>query len=217
MSFRKTLGTVVSLIVLAALLAACGGAAEPTTAPAAPAEPAATPEPTATPDPLADWITFTAPDGSFTVWLPEEPATQSQTVPTEAGDIEIAMYMVESDDWMLMLSQNGFPASVADLVAAGDEAFIQSLLDNGRDGAIGNMSGTLQDEKQVTVDGFPGREFTFIIDSSVSPTGSAFTGIARVILVKDMLYQMIRLSTADEADPDLAQAFFDSFHLTAGQ
>ena len=217
MSFRKSLGAIVSLIVLAALLAACGGAAEPTTAPAAPAEPAATPEPTATPDPLADWITFTAPDGSFTVQLPEEPATQSQTVPTEAGDIEVAMYLVEGDDWMLMLSQNSFPASIADLVAAGDEAFIQGLLDNGRDGAVGNVSGTLQNEKQITVDGFPGREFTFIVDSSASPTGDAITGIARVILVKDMLYQMITLSTADETDPALAQAFFDTFHLTVAQ
>ena len=156
MSFRTTLVTIVALLLLTALLAACGGgAAEPTAAPAAPAAP---------PDPLAGWIEYAAPDGSFTLRLPEEPEVQNETVPTEAGDIEMAMYLTESDDRMVMLSHNGFPASVADLIAAGDDAFVQSLLDGGRDGAVSNVGGTLQDEKQITVAGFPGREFTFAVE-----------------------------------------------------
>lgn len=215
MSFRTPLVTLVSLLMLAALLAACGGGAtEPTAAPAAPATPA---EPTATPDPLAGWITFTAPDGSFTVRLPEEPEVDEQAVPTEAGDIQIAMYLVENNDRAVMLSHNEFPAAVAEAIATGDDTLIQGVLDGGRDGAVGNVSGTLQDEKQITVGGFPGREFTFSVDSSASPTGEAITGIARVILTTDRLYQLISLATGDETDPALVQAFFDSFQLTAGQ
>jgi hypothetical protein len=209
MSFRTTLISIVSLLMLAALLAGCGGGAtEPAAAPA---------EPTAAPDPLAGWITFTAPDGSFTVRLPEEPEVESETVPTEAGDIEIAMYLTEGDDRMVMLSHNGFPAMIAEVIASGDDATIQSLLDGGRDGAVSNVGGALQDEKQITVAGFPGREFTFSVDSSASPTGEAITGIARVIVVKDRLYQLLSLTTADETDPALVQAFFDSFQLTTSQ
>lgn len=209
MSFRTTLVTIVSLVLLAALLAACGGgAAEPATTPA---------EPAATPDPLAGWITFTAPDGSFTVRLPEEPEAQTETVPTEAGDIEMAMYLTEGDDRMVMLSHNGFPDMVAEVIASGDDATIQSLLDGGRDGAVSNVGGSLQGEKSITVAGFPGREFTFSVDSSASPTGEAITGIARVIVVKDRLYQLLSLTTADETEPALVQAFFDSFQLAASQ
>ncbi len=208
MSFRTTLVAIVSLVMLAAVLAACGGAAEPAAEPAQPA---------ATPDPLAGWIEYTAPDGSFAVRLPDEPEVQSETVPTEAGDIEMAMYLTEGDDRMVMLSHNGFPASIAEAIAAGDDTFVQGLLDGGRDGAVSNVSGTLQDEKRITVAGFPAREFTFSVDSSVSPTGDAITGTARVILTKDRLYQLLSLTTADETDPAAVQAFFDSFLLTAGQ
>jgi hypothetical protein len=209
MSFRTTLVTLVSLVVLAAMLAACGGGT---------AEPAADPaQPAATPDPLAGWIEYTAPDGAFTVRLPDEPEVQNETVPTEAGDIQIAMYLVEKDDRAVMLSHNEFPAAIAEAIAAGDDTFIQGILDGGRDGAVGNVSGTLQDEKQITVGSFPGREFTFNVDSSTSPTGDAITGIARVILATDRLYQLISLTNADETDPALVQAFFDSFQLTAGQ
>lgn len=212
MSFRTPLVTIVSLLMLAALLAACGGGAtEPPAAPAAPAEP------TATPDPLAGWIEYTAPDGAFTVRLPDDPEVQSESVPTEAGDIQIAMYLVENNNRAVMLSHNEFPAAIAEAIAAGDDTFIQGMLDGGRDGAVGNVSGALQDEKQITVGGFPGREFTFSVDSSASPTGDAITGIARVILTTDRMYQLISLTAADETNPTLVQAFFDSFQLANNQ
>ncbi len=211
MSPRTTLITLVSLLLLAALVAACGGGA------ATPATPAAPAEPTATPDPLAGWVTFTASDGSFSVRLPEEPKIEEQVVPTEAGDIQISMYLVEDNNSAIILSHNEFPAAITEAIAAGDETLIQGMLDGGRDGAVSNVAGTLQEEKQITIDGFPGREFTFAIDSSASPTGKAITGIARVILTNDRLYQLISLTAADETNPPLVQAFFDSFQLTAGQ
>lgn len=210
MTFRTTLITTLLLALLAVMLAACGGAATP----AAPAEPAA---PTATPDPLDGWVAFTAPDGSFSVRLPQAPETITQTVTTEAGDIAVAMYVTEDADGAMIVSHNGFPPAVVEVIASGDEATIQSILDGGRDGAVANVNGVLQDEKQITVSGLPGREFSFTIDASASPSGSAITGIARVILGPDRLYQMISLGTAEKMDLALVQAFFDSFQLAAGQ
>lgn len=208
MSLRKMLVGFIGPVVLTAVVAACGGGA---------AEPATPAGPAATPDPLAGWVTFSAPDGSFSVRLPGEPETQIETVPTDAGDIEVAMYLAESSDRMTMVAHNGFPVAVAEVIATGDETVIQSMLDSGRDGAVSNVSGTLQDEKQITVSGFPAREFTFSVDASASPTGDAITGIARVILVKDRLYQLISMTTADETDPAVVQAFFESLQLTESQ
>lgn len=203
-------GILAALVIAALVLAACGGAAEPAPAPTAPAQPTTAPEPTAIPDPLAGWISYSAPDGSFTVRLPDEPVMESQTTSTEAGDIEIAMYMVEGDDHAWVLSHNGFPDAIAEVIASGDDATIQSLLDGGRDGAVSNVGGTLQDEKRITVDGFPGREFTF----EASASGQAITGTARAILANGRMYQLLNLTTDAGADPAIVQAFFDSFQLT---
>ncbi|MER2599915.1 MAG: hypothetical protein ABTQ73_10375 [Caldilineales bacterium] len=212
----------ISLMVLAGLLlavAACGGgAAEPAAPePAAAATNTVVLEPTATPDALAGWITFTAPDGSFTVRMPQEPKVDEQTVTTEAGDIQVGMYGVEQNDSMMMVSHNGFPASIVELLAAGDPDVIKSMLDGGRDGAVGNVGGTFQSEHDVTVNGFPGREFTFTIDGANSPTGDPVLGTARVILTKDRLFQLIALETQDKANATLVQSFFDSFQLATAQ
>ena len=50
------------------------------------------------------------------------------------------------------------------------------------------------------------------VAASLAPAGTG-----TVILVTDRLYQLISLTTADETNPALVQAFFDSFQLTAGQ
>lgn len=197
-------------IILAAMLAAlagCGGAATPTTPP----------QPTAPPDLLAGWIAFSPPDGSFTVRLPADPEVQEQTVPTEAGDVPISMYLVEDDDGMVMVATNGFPPAVAEVIAGGDDATIQAPLDGGRDGAISNVGGMLQEEKPITVAGKPGREFTFIVDADTSGAGVAITGTARVLLTSDRMIQLLSLSTADATNPALVQAFFDSFQFSADQ
>lgn len=218
MFITRKLISFMALLIMTVALAACGGsAAGPTAAPAAAATATPLPEPTAIPDPLDGWITFTAPDGSFTVRMPEEPTVDEQTVTTEAGDIQIGMYGVEQSNSMVMVSHNGFPQSIVDLLAAGDETVIKSMLDGGRDGAVANVKGTFQSERDVTVNGFPGREFTFTIDGANSPTGGPVLGTARVILTKDRLFQLIALEAQDKADAALVQNFFDSFQITPGQ
>lgn len=217
MPSKKTLALLITALLSAAILAACGGASTPA-APANPTTPPETPAgPTATPDPLAGWIEYSSPDGSFSVRLPEEPQVEEQTVPSDAGDIQVVMVMVENSDRALLLSHNEFPAVIADLIAGGDDATIQSLLDSGRDGAIANVSGTLQDEQQITMEGMPGREFTFTVNSDVSPTGSAIEGKARILVANNRLYQLLSLANVSETEPELVQAFFDSFNLTGGQ
>lgn len=200
MSIQRTLVGILALAALTALLAACGGGS------------AGNPS-----DPLDGWITFNAPDGSFTVRLPKEPEVETQTIPTEAGNIAMVLYTAETRDRAAMLTHNGFPAAIVDLIASGDATVIKSMLDSGRDGAVANVSGTLQSEKEVTVAGFPGRDFTFTVEAGQSPTGKGITGTARAVLTKDRLYQVMYLEATDKADPAVAQAFLESFQLAGGQ
>ena len=216
----RRLMSLVALLVLTLALAACGGgAAQPTTAPVVAADPTATPlpEPTATPEALDGWITYNAPDGSFTVRMPKEPTVAQQTVATAAGDIAISMYSVEKGDATVLVGVNAFPQSIIDQMASGDQTVIKSMLDGGRNGAITNVNGTFQSERDVTMNGFPGREFTFTIDGANTPNGKTMLGTARVILATDRMFQLITLEPQDTADAAMVQQFFDSFQITIGQ
>ena len=206
MSSRNPVGWLAaSLLILGLLAGACGGSATPE-APAAP---------TATPDPLAGWIDYAAPDGGFSARLPQMPDVQSQTVPTEAGDIEIVMYIMENAGGALLLSHNELPPMLAEPVVAGNAEVIKSMLDGGRDGALGNVSGVLQSETDITVDGMPGREISFTVDGSSSPTGEAINGRAQIFVTSDRLWQILALATEDSMDQDQVNAFFESFKVAA--
>ncbi len=200
-------------MVLAALVAACGGSATPES-PVATEAPAT---PTAPPDPLEGWIEYTADDSGFTARLPQQPDVQSQTVPTEAGDLEIVMYVVEQSASALLISHNGLPAQLSEMVAAGDAETINAMLDGGRDGAMGNVSGVVQNEQEITIDGNSGRDIIFTVDGSVSPTGTAIDGRARIIVTPDRLWQILVLASEGEMDPEQVNAFFDSFKIAASE
>jgi hypothetical protein len=214
MSSKKIAALLIAAVLGAVLLAACGGASEQTDPAAEPTTPAV---PTTPPDPLAGWIEYSAPDGSFSVRLPKEPEIEEQTVPSDAGDIQVVMYLVDSGDRALLLGHNEFPDAIAEMIAGGDQAFIQTLLDGGRDGAVANVSGTLRSESQITVDGMPGREFTFTVNSDASPTGAAIEGTARILVAGNRLYQMLSLANVSETEPELVQAFFETFKLAGTQ
>lgn len=232
MFITRRLISLVALLMVALALAACGGGvAEPTTAPVVAVDPTATPlpeptatlEPTTTPEPMATtepsdaWIAYAAPDGSFTVLLPKQPQVSSQTVTTAAGDIAISMYSVEEDNTTVLVGVNGFPQSIIDQIASGDETVIKSMLDGGRNGAVSNVNGTFLNERDLTVNGFPSREFTFTIDGANSPNGASLLGTARIILTSDSLFQLITIERQDQADEAMVQKFFDSFQLAVSQ
>lgn len=118
------------------------------------------------------------------------------------------MYLVESRSWTVVISHNGFSASVADVVASGDDAWVQGLFDGPRRARSADVWARC---KTRTVPWrLPGPQLTFNINSGSSPTGSAITGSARVVLVKDRLYQLINLTTTTGAKPTMVQAFFAS-------
>ena len=209
----RRLMSFVALMVLAALMAACGGSATPES-PAATEAPAA---PTTPPDPLAGWIEYTADDQGFTARLPKQPDVQSQTVPTEAGDIEIVMYVVEQGDGALLVSHNELPPQLAEMVTAGDAEVTTSMLDGGRDGALANVSGVLQSEQEITVDGISGRDINFTVDGSNSPTGKAIDGRARILVTPQRLWQILALASQGEMNEKQVNAFFESFKIAVGE
>jgi len=186
-------------LFIVALLAvsACGGTAES----AAPSVP-----PTETP--LPEWPEFMSEAGGFVVKLPSTPTEQVQAVPSEVGDINLYIYMVEEGNAALGVMYNELPELIT---SAADEELIKMMLDSGRDGAMGNSGGVLVSEEEISIDGHPGRHIVFEISDEMFPGGGE--GIARIYYVDGRLYQVILIGEKGAFLPEETAMFLDSFQL----
>ena len=186
------------LFIAAVLVAsACGGTAQPS-------EPSIPPTQT----PLPAWPEFTSEAGGFVVKLPSTPTEQVQTVPSEVGDINLYIYMVEEDNAALGVMFNELPELITSVA---DEELIKVMLDSGRDGAMGNSGGVLVSEEEISLDGYPGRHIVFEIPDEMFPGGGE--GIARIYYVDGRLYQVVLIGEKGAFSPDETEMFLDSFHL----
>jgi hypothetical protein len=152
----------------------------------------------------------TVSEGGFTAQMPGTPNRQTQTVPAGGQNIDITMFTVTKGNEAFIVGYNDIPASVAK-VADSDP---QTLLNNARDGAVGNVHGTVTSEHAITIDGHPGKEFT---GNGVSPDDPKQEGTftARVYWVNPRLYQVLYVRPKTDAAPtEDGQKFLDSFKLT---
>ncbi len=84
---------------------------------------------------------------------------------------------------------------------------IKDVLDSSRDGAVGNLKGELDSEKDIKLGDYPGREVRIAVDEGKK----LFR--ARVYLVDQRLYQVVVFGTKDAATSKEADKFLDSFQL----
>ncbi|MBJ6763395.1 hypothetical protein JGU66_21730 [Myxococcaceae bacterium JPH2] len=141
---------------------------------------------------------FTAPEG-FTVSLPGEPQIQRQTVKIPAGNVATASFTTTTQDGIT------YSASIADypekvIAARPAEAF----LNEGRDGLVNQLKGTLKDEQAIELEGYPGKSYT--VSSAVGEVK------ARNFLVGPRLYTMLVLFNPSIGAP-AADAFLTSLKL----
>jgi hypothetical protein len=169
---------------------------------------------TAVADPLGEWIAYTAPDGSFSVRLPEEPEVQEQTIETAEGDVTLAIYAVEGKDAAWLISANTMPPITAEVISSGDEDKINEILQGGRDGALANLGGTLDREETIDVDGNPGLEVRFTAPGDEEAGIDEIKGAARIIMVGPILYQVV-VMTMPEGMDETVQPYLESFMISS--
>ncbi|RJS18457.1 hypothetical protein DRW03_25390 [Corallococcus sp. H22C18031201] len=119
---------------------------------------------------------FTAPEG-FVVSLPGEPQVQRQTVKIPAGNVATASFTTTLDGITYSASIADYPEKV--IAARPAEAF----LNEGRDGLVNQLKGTLKDEQAIELDGYPGKSYT--VSSAVGEVK------ARNFLVGPRLYTLL--------------------------
>lgn len=150
---------------------------------------------------------FTSAEGGFSITYPGNsaaPDKQTVPVPTEIGNIDMNMYLVDAGDKAFMTAYADYPDK---LIAESDP---QTMLDMGRDGAITNVNGKLLREKDHKVQGFPAKEF---YARGKQGDQDVFMR-ANIIMANARLYQVLYLGfTEDALDSQEADDYMASFKI----
>ena len=144
---------------------------------------------------------YTSKDGHFSINFPGSPEHSSDVIDTDIGPSTIEFYMYEkSASEVFMVSFNDYHD---DAVL---EADAQTLLHNGRDGALGSLQiGYTDEEKVLDIDGNPGLYFK-------GNNGTLFV-VYEIYLVKHRLYQLAILQEGSYPSEDEIQEFIGTFQL----
>ena len=149
------------------------------------------------------WKEFESKDGGFSVSMPGPPAERRQTFNTQVGSVEARFFTVEADrgSSVYMIVYGDYPE---DLMASHDKNI---LLDAARDGAVGNIQGTLLSERAIAIGNHPGRELQVL-----SSDGKLALQI-RLYLAGNRQYQVVMVSPKSSSSTADRDRFFDSFKL----
>ncbi|OPY04503.1 MAG: hypothetical protein A4E67_02350 [Syntrophaceae bacterium PtaB.Bin038] len=149
------------------------------------------------------WKDFHSMEGGFSVSMPGTPVERRQAYQTQAGPVEAHFFTVEADRGSLvyMVVYGDYPEA---LMATGDR---EMLLDAARDGAVGNIQGTLLSERAVSIGGHPGREL------QVLSSDGRLALKMRIYLVNNRQYQVVAVTPKETRSTADRDRFLDSFRL----
>lgn len=147
------------------------------------------------------WQTYMLSNKSFSITLPELPKEKDQEIKTSAGAVKVKIYVVEPRSsgpaWFVGHSE---PSSTVKLDT--DER----RLDRARDGAVAAMNGKLQGERRLTLQRYPGRELDIVREGDQRVR-------LRVYVVRQRMYTLLVVGTAEQVRSPEAERFFESFKL----
>ena len=148
----------------------------------------------------AEWPKFKSTEENFTISMPGEPRQERNSGRGPFGNGH-HIYSIESNGVSYTVSNSVFenpPTQPKD---------IKRVLDFARDVVLTVTSGKLLSDKDISVEGYPGREVRIEKDKKV--------WTLHAYVVKGRMYQLMTTEPkAKEQSPDTAK-FFDSFKLLA--
>ncbi len=153
---------------------------------------------------LKDWKELNPKGDGFRVMMPGKPDKKTATVETPQGDVKITLYAIESKKTVFMVLRSDLPPEV-------DVKDVKKLLDEARDQGVKNSRGKLKSEKEIELDGNPGREMVLDLPDSRVKGGGIYK--SRIYLVGHTHFQVAAMVPKSEEDPEEIKAFLDSFRL----
>ncbi len=135
------------------------------------------------------WQTFTSKDGRYSIQMPGTPTSQSQQVKG------LTMHVDKVE-----LGDSAYAVSYIDAAAG-----VKPDLDGAVKGSVNGAKGELIQSKEITIEGKPGREFSFKAADKV--------GSSRIFADGNRLYQILVVGSTTAIGSDNVQKFFTSFKL----
>jgi len=148
---------------------------------------------------LFAWKEFKSTKGQFSLTLPGTPKEQTETINTQAGDIDLHLFLLEKSDIAYMVGYSDYPEDLLKVAKP------QQILDGARDGAVSNVKGELLQEKTATLKGHKGREIKIKTEKGIIR--------ARLFLVGSRLYQLMVITGKEKALSKNIEKSFDSFKI----
>jgi len=150
------------------------------------------------------WKDFHSKEGGFSVATASTHEEKRKAFHTQAGPVEAHFFTVEADRGSLvyMVVYGDYPEA---LMAANDR---EMLLDAARDGAVGNIQGTLVSERTVSLGGHPGREL-----QALSSDGRLSLRM-RIYLANNRQYQVVAVTPKETRSTEDRDRFLNSFRFT---
>lgn len=155
-------------------------------------------------------ILFSSPEGRFSIRLPTgfpafKESTSNQT--TGVGDIELHTFLSVIPQGACIVGYSDFPPQTFQGRTS------EKILEDGRDGALKNVNGTLEQQEHTTVQGHP----ALIIYSRATADGRPVFIRFHFVLVQPRAYQFGFL-TYDRGSLDglEVESYFKSFRLEQG-
>ena len=148
---------------------------------------------------------FSSDAGKFACAFPKAPKSETMPTSTVIGNIDQNMFSVEFSDAWYGVSYSDYPKEIVD----GSEP--KKMLDGARDGAVGNLGGKLASEKQIKIDGHPGRAIEIVATDATA--GITMEVTARIYLVENRLYQILVVREKGRDLQKELDKFFESFKL----
>jgi hypothetical protein len=146
------------------------------------------------------WSPFTSKEGNFTILFPGTPKPEQKTITSTVGPVLMNLFTVDKGATAYIVNYIDYPA---DRVAQADP---KKILAEAVAGQLKTLKAKASVDKQITVDGNPGRDVIFA-------GAKNFSGRCKLLLVKNRLYAALALTQNNAAPASDFAKYVDSFAL----
>jgi hypothetical protein len=144
------------------------------------------------------WKQFRSAEGRFSVKLTTTPQIEAEEIESEIGLLPTHTFTATDKGGAFVVAYTDFNDSTATIEPA-------EILDGARNGVRESLNGTIVSEKEIKLNGHPGRDIVMTTDELQARTN--------IYLVGTRMYQVIAVSPKSAKAPKSFAKFFASFRL----
>ena len=145
---------------------------------------------------------FTSQTGGFSIITPYALHESMQTADTQAGKIELYTFAAEKREEYVSVTYSDYPLDLINSIGA------DISLERARDGFISSIKGQLLSDRQISVNGYAGKE---VVVKGTADINKSLLINARFYLVNNRLYQIITIVSEGKELSDKMTNFLQSF------